>query len=77
MSQVLAMATKLQEAEETIQQLEQALGRKSPPTASVEVGKQDLVSVSASPPQPVTPGEVRSDLSLDAKGQVGIDAHVL
>jgi len=43
MSQVLAMATKLQEAEETIQQLEQALGRKSPPTASVEVGKQDLV----------------------------------
>lgn len=71
MSQVLAMATRLQEAEETISQLKEALEARTstqPPDSNI---RQDLTSVSSSPSQPLTPGEIQSDLSIDAKGEVG------
>lgn len=71
MSQVLAMATRLQEAEQTINHLKEALETQTHNQAHLDSGsKKDVVSVSTSPSQSLSPEEIRSDLSIDAKGQV-------
>jgi hypothetical protein len=70
MSQVLAMATRLQEAEETITQLKEALEAKTPIQPLDNGIKQDVASMSSSPSQPLTPGEIQCDLSIDSKGEV-------
>jgi hypothetical protein len=70
MSQVLAMAARLQEAEETINQLKEALEAKTPIRPLDNAMKQDLASMNSSPSQPLTPGEIQCDLSIDSKGEV-------
>lgn len=72
MSQVLAMASKLQEAEETISRLQGALGARANDPATMEggSGKPESLSLSTSPSQPLSPEEVQTDLSIDSKGEV-------
>lgn len=71
MSQVLAMATKLQEAEDTISRLQQALEASTLAPATVDIGnKEESPSASTSSSQPLSPEEVQTDLSIDATGQV-------
>ncbi|KAH7381367.1 fungal-specific transcription factor domain-containing protein [Phaeosphaeria sp. MPI-PUGE-AT-0046c] len=71
MSQVLAMASKLQEAEETITRLQEALeARSSTPTPMESDRKQESPSLSISPSQSLSPEEVQTDLSIDSKGQL-------
>jgi hypothetical protein len=65
MSQILAMASKLQEAEETINSLKEKLEAQSPSNSG-----RDTVATSLSLRRPLSPKDVCSDLSIDEKGQV-------
>lgn len=80
MSQVLAMAARLQEAENTIAELRQTLDRRS------SLGPEDTAQTERSssqatpyprpiPARPFSPEEMRSDLSLDEKGQVSAPSN--
>jgi hypothetical protein len=65
MSQILAMASKLQEAEETINSLKEKLE-----VQSLSNSRQDTVFTSPSSRQALSPKDICSDLSIDEKGQV-------
>jgi hypothetical protein len=65
------MATKLQEAEETINQLKGALEARAPTPVPPEISnRKDLISESTNPSQHLSPEEIQSDLSIDSQGQV-------